>query len=254
MRLDRESLLKQFEKDKLIKYLNDVIDSEIKKSNEMDSDLISECVDWLLKLKEIEIEISEEEVKRRIKAISDKHYQSIKEKKKGRFIFLKISAACVSVLLSAQIITLTTFGINLFDLTKNTLLSLLGIEIHQDSISLSSSLIRKYETIEEFEETENINIIVPTWLPGDVKIEFISYAYDLERTNIRYNDGTELSIKLYLDKFDTDRATIFESNNVMFYVFEDSNIISWEYNGNLYNLNCGFDLNEYVDEIIKNIK
>jgi hypothetical protein len=73
-RIDKNDLLKKFDTDELIEYLNEIVSEEIKKSNGMDSDIIDECVDWILELKGVSIEIPEDEIKRRVNSITQKYY------------------------------------------------------------------------------------------------------------------------------------------------------------------------------------
>ena len=252
-RLDKNDLLKKFDTSESIKYLNGVIDNEIKKSNGMDSDMISECVDSILELKEVKIELTEDEIKKRANSITKKH----RVQKKRRFLFRHVAAIIIGVIFSAQFISITTFSFDLFGWTKDKFLALIGIEEQQENISFLSSEAKKYATIDELEKVENIDIIIPDWLPGNIKIIFISYSYDYEEKQIGiiYDDYiTTLSIRLNSPFPNTDNPKIYENNNNLFYIFEKSNVIAWEYSGDFYTLTCGFDISEYAYEIIENIK
>jgi len=252
-RLDRDDLLKKFNTDELIQYLNDVVDTEIKKSDEMDTDIIDECVDWILELKGIQAKLSEEEIKRRVSSITQKHYG----KKKRRFRFMYVAASIIVMIFSVQVVSITAFGVNLFDWTKEQFLTLLGAEERQDDTSYLASHSRRYNTVEELEKAENIDIVVPTWLPGDMEIKSINYYYDFgeKQVVLYYTDNlTGLSIKLDYPIPDTSGTYIYENNNNLYYIFTESNVILWEYDGNFYNLTCGFDVVEYIENIVENIK
>ena len=70
-----------------------------------------------------------------------------------------------------------------------------------------------------------------------------------------YDDEiTMLIIKLDSEILNINDADIYERNNNIFYVLENLNIIWWEYDGNFYNLTCGFKISEHLDKIIENIK
>ena len=85
-------------------YLNGIINAEIKKSNKMDTDIIGECVDLLLELKNIKIELSEEEIKHRANSIISKNY------KVERKVFKpgKTMAAAAAVVLIFALINIQT--------------------------------------------------------------------------------------------------------------------------------------------------
>ena len=192
----------------------------------------------------------------------DKSVVADKPNRKRSFLPLKISAACIAVLIGVQIISFATVGINFFDITRSTFFALLGITIQQDDITQIALGARIYESVEEFEAAEGIRILVPMWLPSDLEIEFITYSHTYDgggRIYIEYDDGmTILIIELNANIPDIDGvmtySEIYKYNDIMFYVFRDANIIGWEYNGNFYNLALGFDVSEYVEKIIENIK
>ena len=72
--MDKNICLQESTKIILIKYLNKIIDAEIKKSKKMNTNVIDKCVDWVLELKGIKIKLSDKEIKKRIRYINDNHY------------------------------------------------------------------------------------------------------------------------------------------------------------------------------------
>ena len=174
-----------------------------------------------------------------------------------RFAPLKISAACIIILISVQLISFTAFGTDLFGWTKDKFLALIGAETEQGDMSLKSSGLREYKTIEEFEKAENIDIMVPMWLPGDMEIEFVMYLHDYAKKQIIIcydKDITLLTIKLNSNISNTDGSEIYIANGFEFYIFKEASVIYWEYDGNFYSLTCGFDVGGYAEKIIENIK
>jgi len=170
-------------------------------------------------------------------------------------------AACALTVVIVSALSVAAINYNLLDaavhLTKKMLSAIMGNEIEQDDISRVAFDTREYKTIEEFKNSENIDVIVPTWLPGSVKIEKIAYDYGKEKMiNIHYDDGVSL-LTIILDSAmpdDTGDAQIYENGNIEFHMFADSNIIWWESNGDFYNLICGFDIIDNVDKVIEHIK
>jgi len=187
----------------------------------------------------------------------------IKKNRQRRYIFLKISAACVAIIISTQIVVMATFDINLlgsaYEWTKETFLSLIGVEIQQDDINLEISSSTIYNTIEEFENDKNVSILVPMWLPNDSKIELLIYSEDNEykMLNIWYDDGFS-SVLIYFNAkfidYDTlDNYEIYYVNGIDFYIFKDVQTIQWVYKGDTYTLTCNFIESEST-QIINNIK
>ena len=112
---------------------------------------------------------------------------------------------------------------------------------------------RIYSSIEEFEATNNIRLLRPTWMPYGLEIEEIEYLEG--RLNVHYRDA---SLIIEFDSAippDTDGAEIYEGNGVMFYIFKDISIILWAYDGAFYRFifNYEFDFSEYIFMIIENI-
>ena len=108
--LDRSGLMKKLNANELKEYVDYVIDTEIQKPlSEMNTHLIDECVDWSLELEGRQVEIPKEEVKRITKSIIDKHYKP----KRKLFNIFTIIAACIVIILSVQLISMTAFHNNL---------------------------------------------------------------------------------------------------------------------------------------------
>jgi len=257
-RLDKNDLLNRFNTAELIKYLNDIIDAEIKKSSEMDTDMIDECVDWMLELKGVEIELSEEDIKKRVNFIVEKNYTP----KKRRFLLLKIAAVFIIVGFFIQTTAVMAFHVNFFgsmiNWTQSMYLEIVGTSIEKDNIKIEASGSRQYKSIGELEQAENIKVLKATYLPNYIKLDSVIYAYDFEKKqiNIFYDDSLTSLIIMLNNKLEIDNTAenIYQCNGINFRVFIDKNTILWEYNDNSYHLTCGFDIVEEYENIIKNVK
>jgi hypothetical protein len=110
-KLDKNDLTQKFDTSELKEYLSSVIDTEMQKpTNQMDADLISECVDWALEIDGRELQLPDETVRIITKEIVAKHYRP----KRKLFNVLTIIAACLMLVLSIQIVSMTVFHENLF--------------------------------------------------------------------------------------------------------------------------------------------
>jgi len=257
--LDRKRLTNELSPDELKAYLNDIMDAEVKKPlKEMDPDIIDECAKWLLELNGQDVEITDETIKQRAKSIIAEHYRPRNRRFNYKHIRSSaIAVACIVILMSIQVIAVKAFGVNFFELTKDKFLDLLGMEFQQDTVDLTASNSREYKTLEEIEAAANIVIIAPKWLPENVEMESIDYYLDYEDQKIilLYDDNiTSLTIKINSNIPNADDSEIYITSDTVFYVFKEAKVIWWEYNGSFYNLICGFDINEYAEKIIENIK
>jgi len=258
--LDKKRLTNELNPDELKEYLNEIMDAEVKKPlKEMNPDIIDECAKWLLELNGQDVEISDETIKQRAKSIIAEHYKPQIKRFNYKHMWSSaiVATACIAILMSIQLISVKAFDTNFFEWTKDKFLALIGIEAEQNNITSMVSQSKEYKTLEEFEAAENIDIIVPLWLPDDRKIKIItySYEYDIKRVDIEYDDViTSLTIKLNANIPNTGGSEIYISSDIAFYIFMGSNAILWENDGAFYNLICGFNVREYAENIIENIK
>lgn len=177
------------------------------------------------------------------KHYSDKYYEKRKREtwkkirteikssskiKKPAYVIRRIAIAIITVLIGVQAISVVVFGFNIINWTKDRFFDLLGIETQHDDINHMTSHSREYITVEELEENENIAIVIPTWLPNNEKIKYLSYSYGYAKKEVQifYNDdSTSLSVKLNTPLPNTDGTEIYESNNILFYIFIESNVM-----------------------------
>lgn len=178
------------------------------------------------------------------------------------FLTKRIIAVCVVAGIIVSVTVIDAFNFNLFDnfeyFTKRLYSAISGKEVQKDDINRIASDSKKYPSVDELEKAEKIDIIVPMWLPEDIEIESIYYhnkfSEDGEIRIIYGNNIASLSITLDSPIPNTDGAKIYEHRKTQFYVFAETNVVYWGYDGNFYTLECVFDITEYADKIIENIK
>jgi len=196
-----------------------------------------------------------EKIKAQIKSKNKTEKRHIPSAKHFRFLYA--AASIVIMIFSVQLVSITAFGFDLFDWSKNTVKTFVGIEVRQEDTMYEADGSKEYNSVEELEKDKNIDIMIPTWLPNDIEIETIKYSYQFKerRIEISYNDNlTSLSVILNSALGDVNSIKTYENNNISFYLFENQYLILWEYNGKFYSLNCGFEIDEYAEKIIENIK
>lgn len=177
MAAERQSL-----KDKLMAI---ILLETSKDYKEMDSDLVTECVDFLMELegkekltkKEIEQRVSEIPFKGKVTAIGSY------AKKKMRAKRLAVIAAILAVIIALVGVIAVGAGDTISEfyrkLTYSVMQKLENNPTTVDGITFNKSdKTTKYSSIEELVGSEKIEILYPTWLPQDEKIVSVWYTFE----------------------------------------------------------------------------
>lgn len=188
MENNRDKTAKQSLKDKLMAII--LLESE-KDYREMDSELIKECVDFLMEL-DGEEGLSKKEIEQRVAAIPFKG----KVTAINSYAKKKIRAKRLAVVAAVLAFIIALFGILAIasGSTTSELLRQVGQTIHSwfeggsvdygDITVIKPDGTRTYSSLEKLEESENLNILYPTWLPENEKI--IKVWYIVEGESERY--------------------------------------------------------------------
>ena len=166
-------------KDKLMSIILLETSKDYKK---MDSDLVTECVDFLMELEGIQ-RLTKEEIEQRVNEIPFKGKVTALNsyaKKKLRAKRIAIIAAVLAVLITLFGIlaigsgdTVTEFfrkvGDSISEILDNGPKEHSGITFYKNDKAIT------YSSLEEFKESEGVDILYPTWLPEDEKIIKIRY-------------------------------------------------------------------------------
>lgn len=194
-------------KDKLMAII--LLESE-KDYREMDSELIKECVDFLMELEGKE-RLSKKEIEQRVAAIPFKgKVTAINSyaKKKMRAKRLAVVAAVLAFIIALFGILAIASGS-----TTSELLRQVGQTIHSwfeggsvdygDITVIKPDGTKTYSSLEKLEESENLNILYPTWLPENEKIVKVWYIvedessrYLLQSNNPLHNIDIDICTKL----------------------------------------------------------
>lgn len=254
---------KQSLKDKLMAI---ILLETAKDYKEMDSDLVTECVDFLMELEGKE-RLTKSEIEQRVKNIpftaTDNIYS--KTKKQFRLKTLAIIAAVLAVLLAVftAIAVATSYNpvINLLKEMSHAIIEL----IDGESVNFNGVTINKhgesieYASLEELLEKEKIDILYPTWLPDNEEITSVWFIDDVQSDYYIFKcENDTYSIFAFLNESVTDETKISLS-------FREVNGFSiyYEYNDNYYQayLECNgmrYLVNAYTEEdlfkIIENLK
>ena len=239
-----------------------------KDHKEMDSDLVTECVDFLMELEgkerltkaEIEERVSKIPFKGKVTAINSYAKKKIRAKR------IAIIAAVLAVLLaicSIVAISFTNSEDNLINRFANYIGEIMNGGDHEnfDNIELiKPNESKTFSSVEELVRNEKISLLFPTWLPGESKITKCCY-YSEESIGEYYLlccDDSTYSIFIDIDKSVSKEIS---TNNLpkivgkhSVYIINDGISIQgmFEYNGNRYSVIS--DTEENLLKIIENLK
>lgn len=169
MAAERQSL-----KDKLMAI---ILLETSKDYKEMDSDLVTECVDFLMELEGKE-KLTKSEIEQRVNAIPFKGKVTAigsYAKKKMRAKRLAVIAAVLAVIAALFGILAIASGDAYIELFRNMGVSLLEMldkgSMEYDGITIyKPNETKTYPSIHELVEEEGIDILYPSWLPENEKI------------------------------------------------------------------------------------
>lgn len=173
---------KQSLKDKLMAI---ILLETSKDYKEMDSDLVTECVDFLMELEEKE-KLSEKEIEQRVNEIPFKG----KVTAIGSYAKKRIRAKRLAVIAAVLAVLIALFGLlavadgdkslkilNDFKTAINEMLRGETVEYENITVIKSNESV-SYSSLEDFAEAENYDMLYPVWLPENEKIVSVWYIYE----------------------------------------------------------------------------
>lgn len=206
-----------------------------KPCREMDSDLVTECVDFLMELEGKE-RLTKSEIEQRVNEIPFKG----KVTAIGSYTKKKVRAKRLAVIAAVLAVIIALFGIfaiasgdtfsELFRQMGSSLLDMLdkgnadynGITIYKPNET------KEYSSINELVEEEGIEILYPSWLPENEKIVSVIYfvegetkTYSLQCDNPAYSISIVLDSELN-DNLKSDCTEKEIAGHTVYYDFKDT--------------------------------
>ena len=254
---------KQSLKDKLMAI---ILLETSKDYKEMDSDLVTECVDFLMELEgkerltkaEIEQRVNEIPFKGKITAISSYAKKRIRAKR------LAVIAAILAVLLALFGIIAIASGNTFGELLRNMGNSFhewieSGPKEHGDITLYKSDVTKTYSSTEELAESEGIEILYPSWLPDNEKIISIlhfvegeSETYLLQCDVPKHSLEIKVNADLHKDYILNCTEKEIAGFSVYYKNYPDSIQANFVYRNNHYALKS--DTEDNLFRIIENLK
>ena len=183
----------------------------------MDSDLVTECVDFLMELEGIQ-RLTKEEIEQRVNEIPFRG----KVKALNSYAKKKLRAKRIAIIAAVLAVLITLFGMlaigsgdtvtEFFRKVGDSISTLLddGPKEHSGITFYKNDETITYSSLEEFAESEGVDILYPTWLPEDEKIIEIRYLItgETELYTLRSNEPDH-SIEVEVD---AELAEVFKLN------------------------------------------
>ncbi len=233
---------------------------------EMDSDLVTECVDFLMELEGKE-KLTKKEIEQRVNAIPFKGKVtaiSSYTKKRLRAKRLAVIAAILAVIIALLGIIAVGSGDTISEfyrkLTYSVMQKLEDNPTTIDGITFNKSdKTTMYSSIEALIESEKIEILYPTWLPQDEKIIGVWYSDDYRAETYVFqcvNPINNISVELNKSLTETLKSnctkTVIADYSVYCIETPQYAQASFAYKNNLYRITS--DTEDNLFRIIENLK
>lgn len=233
---------------------------------EMDSDLVKECVDFLMELEEKQ-KLTQEEIKQKVDAIpfiGKVTTIGSQNKKKIKAKRLAIIAAVLALLLALFGLLASSgdkalqaymeLGDAILDMPPGETVEFNGITIEGNVLET-----KKFDSVEAMLAAENIEILCPTWLPNGEKIVSATYIRSSrdESYVLRCSDATySIGIRFDIDELKAAKqySVEAEAGGYKFYYFAMDNYAQaeLEHNGLVYSIKSYSK--EELFKIIENLR
>lgn len=232
----------------------------------MDSDLVTECVDFLMELEGKE-RLTKEEIEQRVNEIPFKG----KVMALNSYAKKKLRAKRIAIIAAVLAVLITLFGIlaigsggvieDFFRKVGDSISEILndGPKEHSGITFYKNDKTITYSSLEEFKESEGVDILYPTWLPEDEKIIEIrclvaveTEIYLLSSTKPEHSISVEINtdldeeVKMDCEKKEIERYTVYYEKTPK---YMQANFV---YENNLYRVKS--DTEDDLFRIIENLK
>lgn len=213
-------------RNKSIEFLGDIISSEsAKPDDEANFDLIEECEKLLYGLVDDKINLSNEEINKRVRKIT--HRKRKVSSRIGSGLSRRVAAAiCAAVILCIGVGATCMINPNIRDGIMTVLGIGAGESVEIDSITFTNEgTVKKYSNIETLLKDNDIDIMYPHKLPDGLKIVEIDiqdaglFPIDLIFDDYRYSVGVYKIGESKVEELKSVADTI-EVNGMTFFVVE----------------------------------
>ena len=228
-------------RNKSIEFLGDIISSEsAKPDDEANFDLIEECEKLLYELVDDKINLSDEEINKRVKEIT---YRKRKVSSRiGIGLPRRVAAAiCAAVMLCIGVGAVCMINPNIRDGIMTVFGFNVGESIEIDGVTfVNGGTTKKYSDIEKLLKDNDIDIMYPHKLPDGLKIVELDirdaglFPIDLIFDDYRYSVGVYKIGESKVEELKSAAADTIEVNGMTFFVVEANDQWIALFSNNLY--------------------
>lgn len=256
--------------EKLIELLLFIRHKELKKPfDEMDHDLITACTELLLDLQNIEVTLSPEEIKERVKNIpfiETIDTKAVKSKRKTNKKRILLIAAIISILIA--ILSIASIGSewNMFDILIDKFGRVSGapsgVEFYENGVSYGfDGPGKKYSSIDELMKNEELDILLPTKFPDNLTLKNVMVSVEEEEyktIDLLFEEGLSYTVykKAPIPQGVVNNVKPIIMRNTKIYIEDLSDVDSYQahfsYNGDYYYI--VHSDKQQVLEIIENLE
>lgn len=256
-------LSKQSLKDKLMAI---ILLETAKPYKEMDSDLVTECVDFLMELEGKE-RLTKEEIKKKVDEIPfrgkitsfDLHKKKIRTK---RIIVIAAVLAILLTVFSMLAISFTNVEDRLIDRFANYFgeEAKPGEKMEFENIELlKPNDTKTYSSAVELVRDENIAVLFPTWLPDDGRITTFEYIDGVSGASYNlYSKDPNCGITIYLEMMITEEEKAVNHSKTIaehtVYIISEDGYAQGDFEYNGYHYSVSANTEDDVLKIIENLK
>lgn len=232
----------------------------------MDSDLVTECVDFLMELEGIQ-RLTKEEIEQRVNEIPFKG----KVTALNSYAKKKLRAKRIAVIAGVLAVLIALFGIfavgsgdtvtEFFRQMGNSIHEFLdgGPKEHNNITFYKADVTKTYSSLEDFAKSEGVEVLYPAWLPNDEKIIKIRYlnenGYEVYLLQTEIPEHS-ISIKVDSDLDKDYKLNCTEKDIAGFSVYYEKTPLyvqaNFVYKSNYYVINS--DTEDNLFKIIENLK
>lgn len=242
--------------------INYMLDAELSKPyQEMDDSFVAECVDFLMEIDGVQVNLTKKEIDSRVNSIIEAADTAERKKRRTGIKKFALVAACIALL--SLSISFVAFGSDTVVDTLSEIIKHLkpgeGITVDGMDIVKPYYSIR-YNSVQELQQSENVRVLYPTYLPDGAEIVSILFSIDKTTSSSMFAIPDSAITFRVLHKSHIPQIVIDDCSEVAeiyaykCYLFYDDDYVQaqFEYNGDVYAIEAT-NYNE-INDIIRGLR
>lgn len=220
-----------------------------------DMDIIRQCSEILDKRNKSN-KLNEDEISDIINKTKSEHVtvinaenspSTVTPQRKIRFVLkrIAIAAAAIMIMMTTTIAIAAAFGVDMFKYIRNITGEPDGTTVNVDEFTFyNAGKTKKYDSIQEMVESENLDIMYPTSFPEDTKIRtvWLSDTTNYENVVQIITFDTEVGVQIELNSIELNHIEYSSSSDM---IYEHNGLIYYISRAEAYVATCYYNKNTY---------